>query len=61
MTPTDKLTEMTYHDYKDRFAAALERLCEEYPEADLDDLKREAEQLTIKAEVPNNNEQDSKD
>lgn len=43
MTPTDKLTEMTFHDYKDRFAAALERLCEQFPERDLDDLKREAE------------------
>lgn len=52
---------MTFHDYKTLYAAALERLCEEYPEADLDDLKREAEkqveqQVTQMAKAANNND-----
>lgn len=49
---------MTFHDYKALYAAALERLCEEFPEAELDDLKREAdEQVKQMAKAANNNEE----
>lgn len=52
---TDKST--SYQTYKDRYAAALERLCEEHPERDLDDLKREAdEQVKQMAKAANNND-----
>lgn len=48
---------MKYTDYKALYAAALERLCEAYPERDLDDLKREAdEQVKQMAKAANNNE-----
>lgn len=52
---------MTFHDYKALYAAALERLCEEFPEAELDDLKREADEITKKAEVAANNNEDRED
>lgn len=56
----------SYHDYKDLYAAALERLCEEHPEAELDDLKREAEiraheQLNKEADMAANNNEDRED
>lgn len=52
---------MKYTDFKDRYAAELERLCEAYPERDLDDLKREADEITKKAEVAANNNEDRED
>lgn len=55
---TDKST--SYQTYKDRYAAALERLCEEQPEADLDDLKREAEKQVTTVKQTNDNQQDQK-
>lgn len=33
---------MNYQDFKEAWANEMARLCEEQPEADLDDLKREA-------------------
>lgn len=48
----------TYQDFKEAWANEMARLCDEQPEADLDDLKRGAFDNVLKQ--TNDNQQDQK-
>lgn len=50
----------TFQDFKEAWANEMGRLCEEHPEAELDDLKREAEKEVMTVKQTNDNQQDQK-